>query len=244
MHVEPSAYHRMSSLWDRPLAALLLVATLPFLILLVVLTKLTSPGPGICRQTRVGRQGKLFHMCKVRTMCADAEVLTGPVWCAGKADPRITPLGGFLRRFHLDELPQLWNVVRGDMALVGPRPERPEFVPLLARALPDYQGRLGIRPGITGLAQINLPPDSTIEDVRRKLALDLEYVVQGNAWLDLRLVAWTALRVCGLPGPRLARWFAVHRGPLSQRATGREVEEQRGAAGRVPLLAASLPESP
>jgi hypothetical protein len=128
----------------------------------------------------------------------DAEVRTGPAWTQS-SDPRVTPIGHFLRKFHLDELPQLFNVLRGEMSLVGPRPERPEFVDVLSRQIPGYSNRLAVLPGITGLAQLNLPPDSDLDSVRRKVALDVEYIQTANLWMDLRLILCTALRFSKMP---------------------------------------------
>lgn len=190
----PSTYFDWQGLRCRVLAALLLVPALPIIGLLVVLVRMTSRGPGIFRQTRVGLYGRRFVMYKLRTMRVDAEARTGPVW-AQTDDPRVTPLGRVLRRLHLDEFPQLFNVLRGEMALVGPRPERPEFVQMLALKIPGYMQRLSVRPGITGLAQVNLPADTDLESVRRKLLLDLEYVERARLLLDLRIVAVTGLRL-------------------------------------------------
>src|SRR5262249_56317768 len=117
--------------------------------------------------------------------------VTGPRWSMPGA-PRVTPLGWFLRASHLDELPQLLNVLKGEMSLIGPRPERPEFIPELERALPCYRQRLNVRPGVTGLAQVQLPADSNLASVRRKLAYDLYYVERLSPWLDRRLLACTA----------------------------------------------------
>ena len=190
----PSAYFDWQALRCRVLGALLLIPALPLIGLLAALVRLTSPGPGIFRQTRVGLNGRRFVMYKLRTMRVDAEARSGPVWAASD-DPRVTPLGRILRRLHLDEFPQLFNVAKGEMALVGPRPERPEFVQTLARKIPSYMDRLSVRPGITGLAQINLPPDSDLESVRRKLTLDLEYIESASLSLDLRIVAATGLKL-------------------------------------------------
>src|SRR5205085_11588970 len=117
--------------------------------------------------------------------------------------------GRCLRRTHLDELPQLWNVLRGDMSLVGPRPERPEFVPDLERALPHYRDRLLVKPGVTGLAQVQLPADTDLESVRRKLAYDLYYIRTFGLWLDLRLILSTALRLLGFPYSWLTVLFGI-----------------------------------
>jgi lipopolysaccharide/colanic/teichoic acid biosynthesis glycosyltransferase len=172
--------------------------------LLVALVRLTSRGPGIYRQIRVGKGGKQFTMYKIRTMCIDAETGSGPVWTQPN-DLRVNRLGRLLRRLHLDELPQIYNVLRGEMSFVGPRPERPEFVRILSEVIPHYHGRLAVRPGITGLAQINLPPDTDLMSVRRKLALDLKYIEQSSLWLDARLLLCTVLRV-----------FKIHEGLLTR----------------------------
>ncbi|MEI8372299.1 MAG: sugar transferase [Planctomycetota bacterium] len=193
-----SSYFRWKGMLDFVLAALILVPALPVIGLLVVLVRLTSPGPGIFRQRRVGKDGHCFEMFKLRSMRSDAEMGLGAVWSQPK-DPRVTFLGRILRKLHLDELPQLFNVLRGEMSMVGPRPERPEFVPILAEQISGYCDRLAVLPGVTGLAQINLPPDSGIDSVRRKLVLDLDYVHQGSLWLDLRIILCTAGRVVGIP---------------------------------------------
>jgi lipopolysaccharide/colanic/teichoic acid biosynthesis glycosyltransferase len=182
------AYFRRAA--DFTLALVLLVATAPLVGLAALLVKLTSRGPAFYSQTRVGRGGRPFMIYKIRSMYHDCERDGGARWCRPD-DPRILPLGYFLRRLHLDELPQLWNVLRGDMSLIGPRPERPEFVPQLGAALPRYGERLGVRPGLTGLAQLHLPPDTDLESVCRKLAHDLYYIQNLGPWLDLRLLLAT-----------------------------------------------------
>src|SRR5262249_52271591 len=135
---------------------------------------------------------------------------TGAQWST-PGDRRITPLGQFLRRTHLDELPQLWNVLRGDMSLVGPRPERPEFIPQLEKAVPHYRARLQVRPGVTGLAQVQLPPDTDLTSVRRKLAYDLYYIRHRSFWIDVRIIACTALHMVGISYERLAALFQMPR---------------------------------
>jgi lipopolysaccharide/colanic/teichoic acid biosynthesis glycosyltransferase len=132
-------------------------------------------------------------------MRSDAEAGTGAVW-AQKNDPRVTRLGKILRALHIDELPQLWNVLRGDMRLVGPRPERPEIAAKLRLVIPNYDGRLAVKPGLTGLAQIHLPPDETVRSVRRKLGYDLAYVRAAGAVLDATILICTGLKVLGLKG--------------------------------------------
>ncbi|HMB06520.1 MAG TPA: sugar transferase [Isosphaeraceae bacterium] len=184
--------------FDVTLSAILLVLSAPLFLLAMVLVKLTSRGPFIYSQVRLGRDRRTFTMYKIRTMAHDCERLTGPRWST-RDDPRVTPIGRLLRRTHLDELPQLWNVLRGEMSLVGPRPERPEIVRSLEIAIPRYADRLAVRPGLTGLAQVQLPPDVDQESVRRKLALDLRYIERANLWLDLRLMLCTGLSLVGVP---------------------------------------------
>jgi lipopolysaccharide/colanic/teichoic acid biosynthesis glycosyltransferase len=209
--VVPSRYAQWRHAADRLLAAVLLVLAAPLIGLLVLLVRLTSRGPGIFAQTRVGQGGRIFTMYKLRSMRIDAESRSGPTWSGGVGDPRVTPLGYWLRRLHLDELPQLWNVVQGDMALIGPRPERPEFVQFLADHIPGYLDRLAVPPGITGLAQINLPPDTDLASVQRKLILDCEYIRTASLWLDLRILLCTALRVVWIKGPRVTRLLGLER---------------------------------
>jgi len=206
----PNAYARRKVGVDGVLAALLLLPGLPIIGLLILLVRLTSRGPGLFRQLRVGKDGRTFTMYKLRTMRHDAEATTGAVW-ARKDDPRATFVGGVLRKLHLDELPQLFNVFNGEMSLVGPRPERPEFVPKLAEEIPGYLGRLAVRPGITGLAQINLDPDADVDDVRRKLVLDLEYVASATALVDLRILLCTVLHLVGINGESAKRIVGLAR---------------------------------
>lgn len=152
--------------------------------------KLTSPGPVLYRQRRIGRGGREFCFPKLRTMVNDAERDCGPVW-APPDDPRVTPVGAFLRRYRLDELPQLWCVLRGEMSLIGPRPERPHFVHRLREQLPHYDERLAVRPGITGWAQIHRPSDTCVADAAEKLRYDREYVRALSLALDLRILLAT-----------------------------------------------------
>jgi exopolysaccharide biosynthesis polyprenyl glycosylphosphotransferase len=164
-------------------AAGLIVAS-PVMLAVGILVKLTSPGPVFFRQMRVGLHGRHFTLYKFRSMRQDAEAETGAVWAA-KNDPRATRLGRWLRRLRLDELPQLLNVVRGEMAIVGPRPERPEFVEELQQRIPYYRQRLCVKPGITGWAQINHKYGDTIEDTVIKLEYDLYYIKHLSTALDL-----------------------------------------------------------
>ena len=178
-------------------ALVLLVLTLPLMVLSMALVKLTSPGPALYTQTRLGRFGRPFTLYKIRTMTHDCESLTGACW-SQPGDARVTPVGRWLRRTHLDELPQLWNVLRGDMSLIGPRPERPEFFPQLDQAIPHYRNRLRVRPGVTGLAQVQLPPDSDLGSVFIKTAYDLHYVRRVGPLLDLRIYAATLCKMAGV----------------------------------------------
>jgi lipopolysaccharide/colanic/teichoic acid biosynthesis glycosyltransferase len=209
--VAAAGVFRRKHVVDRVLAALMLIPTLPVIAVLVAVIRLTSRGPGVFKQVRVGRGGHIFTMYKLRSMRLDAEAATGPAWSASGKDPRVTRLGYWLRRMHLDELPQLLNVLRGEMSLVGPRPERPEFVHVLADQVPGYLNRLVVRPGITGLAQINLPPDSDIDSVRQKLAVDLDYIGAATLWLDLRIMICTALRMAWIKGPAVTRLLGLER---------------------------------
>ena len=224
-HIVPSRYLRWSGGLNRFIALVLLLPGLPIIGLLSLIVRLTSKGPGIYRQVRVGYHGRLFDVLKIRTMCEDAEQGTGPVWTSEK-DPRITRLGFFLRLTHLDELPQLFNVVRGEMNLIGPRPERPEFTEHLAEEIPDYLQRVNIRPGVTGLAQINLPPDTDTNSVRRKLVLDLEYVQTATLGMDLRILMCTLVRLLGIRGTLPARVLGLKRKPqLSATATVSDADD-------------------
>jgi len=171
-----------------------LVVVAPVMALIALAVKLDSRGPVLYAQQRVGRFGDLFTMYKFRTMRVDAEA-SGPVWAGGDEDPRVTRLGKLLRRSHLDELPQLFNVLTGDMSLVGPRPERLCFVEELGREVPRYDERLLIKPGMTGLAQVHYRYDQTIADVKRKLRFDLLYTKRMCLMLDARILAWTCFVV-------------------------------------------------
>ncbi|QDT63303.1 XrtA system polysaccharide deacetylase [Calycomorphotria hydatis] len=177
---------------DLMFAIALSVMLLPVLAVIGLVVMLTSHGGAIYTQQRVGRNGRLFVLYKFRTMTQNAEATTGATWSSGKHDPRVTAPGRVLRATHLDELPQLWNVLCGDMSLIGPRPERPAFVEKLEHEVPKYTQRLGVKPGITGIAQLQLPPDKTVGDVRRKIAYDRYYVQHVSFWLDLKILLSTA----------------------------------------------------
>jgi sugar transferase (PEP-CTERM system associated) len=161
--------------------AILSLPLLPFIMLAI---KLDSPGPALYRQQRVGRGGRLFYCYKFRTMQKDAEADTGATWAAD-GDPRITRIGKFLRASRLDEIPQLWCVLKGDMNFVGPRPERPEFVEWLSKEIPYYGVRHAVRPGITGWAQVQYKYGNTLADAREKLQYDLFYIKNASVGLDL-----------------------------------------------------------
>ncbi len=167
-----------------------LVLTSPFMLIAALAVRLSSKGPVLYRQRRVGLDGHLFWLYKFRSMYVDAEARTGAVW-ATKDDPRITPVGKWLRRLRLDELPQFWNVVKGDMTIVGPRPERPEFVDLLAQQIPYYRQRLAVKPGITGWAQINHKYGDTQLDAMIKLEYDLYYIKHIAPALDFYIIFHT-----------------------------------------------------
>jgi lipopolysaccharide/colanic/teichoic acid biosynthesis glycosyltransferase len=177
-------------------AVLLFAPALLVLAGLVIPLKLTSRGPIFYSQVRLGRMGRPFRIFKIRTMMNGCERATGPVWAAAD-DPRITRLGRWLRDTHLDELPQLWNILRGEMGLIGPRPERPEIASQIRRKIPSYRDRLLVRPGITGLAQMRLPADFDIDAVGLKLSHDLWYVEKLSVGLDVRIAISTALHFVG-----------------------------------------------
>ena len=176
-----------------------LIVAAPIMLLVALAVRLTSAGPVLFRQKRVGLNGKHFTLYKFRSMRVDAEAGTGAVW-AKRNDPRVTRIGGFLRKTRLDELPQLFNVVSGKMAIVGPRPERPEFVSVLAEQIPFYRQRHAVKPGVTGWAQINYKYGDTIEDTIVKLEYDLYYIKNLSPSLDLFIMFHTAK----------VMWFSSH----------------------------------
>lgn len=186
-------YNPLKRIIDVLTALVLLILTFPLVLIAALLVKLTSRGPALYSQTRVGRDGQPFVIWKLRSMVVDSEKY-GAQW-SKKGDSRITAVGRVLRRTHIDELPQLWNVLRGDMSMIGPRPERPEFVPTLEAALPGYSGRLQVLPGVTGLAQIHLEADSDLASVERKLAMDLYYIKTMSFWTDFRILLATVVHV-------------------------------------------------
>lgn len=200
--------HRARRVLNLVVAVIGIIVTIPLWVCIAVAIKLTSRGPVLYTQTRIGIDsrttegqredprrkhdlgGRPFQIYKFRTMSVDAEATTGPVW-ARKNDARVTPLGRILREYRLDELPQLINVLRGEMNVVGPRPERPTIFADLREQIPNYQRRQLTKPGITGHAQINLEYDGSIDDVRQKVAYDLEYIERAGFWEDLKIMANT-----------------------------------------------------
>lgn len=172
--------------------------SLPIILLFAVLIKATSPGPVFYQQERVGRMGRLFMVIKLRSMVQDAEVKTGMIW-AQKDDPRVTKVGRFMRKTRIDELPQLWNVLRGDMSLVGPRPERPMLTEKFSETVADFSQRLRIIPGITGYAQINGGYDIT---PAQKCKLDNYYIENYSLWFDVQILVGTVKIIFSGDGAR------------------------------------------
>lgn len=201
-------HERLNRAVNIALSAAGLLVALPLLFVVSVLIKLTSRGPILYTQTRVGLDrrwrrtlaireariedlgGQVFTIYKLRTMRVDAERVSGAVW-ATENDPRVTPFGKFLRQYRIDELPQLWNVLRGDMNMVGPRPERPSIVARLRQDIPSYRCRHRVKPGLTGMAQINQKYDACLDDVRTKVNWDLTYIRRQSLWIDLRIMVKT-----------------------------------------------------
>ena len=199
--------------FDQFVGVVLLVASSPVILILWAIVKLTSRGPGFYRQIRVGLNGKEFAIFKLRSMRVDAEADGKAVWCT-ESDNRITKPGKVFRRLHLDELPQLLNVARGEMSLIGPRPERPSICKSLEKNIPGYFDRVMVKPGISGLSQVNLPPDETLDDVWRKQILDLSYINETNCWLEIRILVATAMRMLGIKGDSTMRWMRLCRRSL------------------------------
>ena len=198
-HRKSTPYVLIKRAFDLLLAACVLLVTAPLLPLVALAIRLDSPGPIFFRQSRVGRGGKLFRIVKFRSMRQNAEAMTGAVW-AQKDDPRITRVGRFIRRSRLDELPQLWNVLRGDMSFVGPRPERPEFDAQLESGIPFYRARRAVSPGLTGWAQIRHGYGNTMDDALRKVEYDLYYIKNESFYLDLLILLRTVAVVFRLRG--------------------------------------------
>ena len=219
--------------FDIAVSAALLVLLSPVLLAIAIWVKLDSPGPVFYRQERVGMNGRRFAMIKFRTMRVGAEAEGRPGWTR-PGDPRRTTAGAVLRPLSLDELPQLWNVLRGQMAMIGPRPERPELVEKLERAIPRYRERLQVRPGLTGLAQMQRPADEDLEDVRHKLAYDIYYVREMSFWLDVRISVSTTLHMTGVALGSMGRLLVKRHGEDAERNLPElpltEPTQQAGAA--------------
>jgi len=185
-----SGFSALRHFFSMAVAAIALLITLPMFPFIMLAIKLDSPGQVFYRQKRVGRAGSIFYCYKFRTMRKDAEADTGATW-ATDDDPRITRVGRFLRTSRLDELPQLWCVLKGDMNFVGPRPERPEFIELLSKEIPYYGVRHVVRPGITGWAQVQYKYGNSLEDAREKLQFDLFYIKNASVGLDFWIIFQT-----------------------------------------------------
>lgn len=216
-----NSYDRLKRMFDIVGSIIVLSMFFPVLLFAAIMIKLDSPGPVLIRQTRVGvnrrnicrgrsrtndrrrdeNKGSLFTILKLRTMRADAESGTGPVW-AQENDDRITRVGKILRKTHIDEIPQFVNVLRGEMCIVGPRPERPLFIRRLSCAIKNYERRLRVKPGITGLAQVRYRYAASVEDTKKKLRYDLLYVNKKGLGMDLRILAKTVNMVVSMRGSR------------------------------------------
>jgi lipopolysaccharide/colanic/teichoic acid biosynthesis glycosyltransferase len=201
IYMTPTLMHRvqLKRAFDLVFAFAGLVIVLPLLAVIAAAVWAGDRDPVFFAQERLGRYRRPFRMLKFRTMVLHAERTTGPTW-SWTDDPRVTPVGRILRATHLDELPQLWNVLRGEMSFVGPRPERAVFVEQLERVIPGYINRLAIRPGITGLSQLRSGYDDSLRSVRRKIRYDLLYVRRGCTLLDAKIILDTFLLVAGLSG--------------------------------------------
>lgn len=194
--------HRVAKrAFDIVVSSSVLLFSLPLLLLTAIAIRLESPGPVYYRQERMGRGGRPFVLIKFRSMRQDAETGETPQWAAEK-DPRVTRIGAFIRKTRIDELPQIFNVLMGDMSFVGPRPERPYFVDILAQQIPFYQERHAVRPGITGWAQLNYPYGASLEDAKNKLQYDLFYIKYFSIVFDLSIVLQTARVVLWPEGAR------------------------------------------
>ncbi len=190
-------YAILKDAFDVAASLVLLIVAAPAVAICALIIKLCDPrGPVLFSQVRVGFGGRRFTMYKLRTMYVDAEKATGAVWASAN-DPRVIPLCRFMRLSHLDELPQLYNILRGEMSLVGPRPERPEIIRKLMMHIPNYLDRLQVKPGLTGLAQIENGYDDSIESARVKVRWDLEYVRTRSWGVDMKILGRTLLMITG-----------------------------------------------
>lgn len=218
-------------------ALVLLLLSLPILLLVALGIKATSRGPILYTQIRLGKNGQPYTLIKFRSMTVDSEK-GGACWSL-PGDPRVTLLGRFLRRTHLDELPQLWNVLQRDMSLIGPRPERPEFVSSLETRLPRYRQRTAVLPGLTGLAQVQQAADTDLESVRIKLAYDLWYIEHRSLSLDLSIFLATGLLLCGFSFATLRWLFRFPTSDAVQQAYATSLLTAQQPSS--PKLAAALP---
>lgn len=189
---------------DVAIAVLLAIASGPALLLAAAAIRCTSAGPAFYTQVRSGLGGRPFRIVKLRTMRHNCEAVSGIRW-ASSSDPRVTPVGRILRALHIDELPQVWNVLRGEMSIVGPRPERPEIIADLEAKLPEYHSRTRVKPGVTGLAQIQHPADSDLDGAKRKLVWDDCYIASRGIGLDVRILFGTVFYMIGLPYHRVSK---------------------------------------
>ena len=184
------SYEAFKRTFDFMSSVFALIVLSPLLLLTAIAIKLTSKGPVFYMQTRVGKGGRHFEIIKFRSMRVNAENETGAIWAAAN-DNRLTPIGGFLRKTHIDEIPQFINVLRGEMSVIGPRPERPVFVERFKKEITNYEKRLNVKPGITGLAQVWHRYDETIEDVKKKIKYDLLYIRKLCLTTDLQIIVRT-----------------------------------------------------
>lgn len=201
LHFARKRFEQFKRVFDFLAVSLGLTLLSPLFLIIAILIKFDSPGPAFFCQERLGKNGRIFKMWKFRTMRYNAEMETGPVWTA-EQDPRITNLGKFLRKSHLDEIPQLINVFKGEMSLIGPRPERPEFTEMINGHIPNFNQRLKVRPGITGLAQVRYSYGASVKDAARKLKYDLLYIKRMCWMLEMRILFWTVGRVLTGEGAR------------------------------------------
>ena len=185
-------FQEFKRVFDNIAAGVGIVMAAPVILFTAIVIKIVSPGPAFFKQERAGWGGKPFYIYKLRTMRVDAEKSTGPTW-AEEDDPRLIRFGKLIRKMHIDELPQLFNVLKGDMSIVGPRPERPVFVEKLSKDISDYRKRMNVKPGITGLAQVWHKYDETIADVRKKVKYDLLYIREMCLMVDLRILMRTVI---------------------------------------------------
>jgi lipopolysaccharide/colanic/teichoic acid biosynthesis glycosyltransferase len=196
LEVPSDWYTAIKPTLDTLISVGLLLATFPFMIAAWVLIRITSAGPGFYVQTRSGLKNKPYSIIKIRSMYHSRSVAKNTDWANPNGDARVTAVGRVLRALHLDELPQLFNVLSGEMSLVGPRPERPEVIAKkqLADHVPGYDHRLVVKPGVTGLAQVQLPADTDVLSVRHKVCYDLYYLANQSCWLDVRICIATVLK--------------------------------------------------